>query len=285
MKFDSESVPAHLNLGDAYRLLQRYADAKREFDWVVAHDASLPRCTTISRCSTSTRPASRHDGEDAGGRGDPRAEEVPGGALQVRERRLGRAAQPGQAEGGRDHRRRRRCGPASSRGSCGRRRLRALRRRGRSSICPRPAETPAHRRPRTAAPTERDATTRRNDNGKDMHDGPRAPGSADDRLERRSPGQEGRRRGVITLAEVTITGRIRSRSPRSTSAASPPSSPSPSCASPSSTASGRRSTRTPSDHSHSRLAAVTLAILSLLAAALDLFAVGSPGGTPNAWRA
>ena len=43
VKFDSESLPAHLNLGDAYRLLQRYADAKREFDWVVAHDASLPQ--------------------------------------------------------------------------------------------------------------------------------------------------------------------------------------------------------------------------------------------------
>jgi tetratricopeptide (TPR) repeat protein len=43
VKFDSENVPAHLNLGDAYRLLQRYADAKREFDWVVAHDASLPQ--------------------------------------------------------------------------------------------------------------------------------------------------------------------------------------------------------------------------------------------------
>jgi tetratricopeptide (TPR) repeat protein len=43
VKFDSESIPAHLNLGDAYRLLQRYADAKREFDWVVAHDASLPQ--------------------------------------------------------------------------------------------------------------------------------------------------------------------------------------------------------------------------------------------------
>jgi len=43
VKFDAENVPAHLNLGDAYRLLQRYADAKREFDWVVAHDASLPQ--------------------------------------------------------------------------------------------------------------------------------------------------------------------------------------------------------------------------------------------------
>ena len=43
VKFDAESIPAHLNLGDAYRLLQRYADAKREFDWVVAHDASLPQ--------------------------------------------------------------------------------------------------------------------------------------------------------------------------------------------------------------------------------------------------
>ena len=41
VKFDSESVPAHLYLGDAYRLLTRYADAKREFEWVLARDASL----------------------------------------------------------------------------------------------------------------------------------------------------------------------------------------------------------------------------------------------------
>lgn len=43
VKFDAESIPAHLNLGDAYRLMQRYADAKTQFDWVVAHDASLPQ--------------------------------------------------------------------------------------------------------------------------------------------------------------------------------------------------------------------------------------------------
>lgn len=43
VKFDADSLPAHLNLGDAYRLLGRYADAKREFEWVLARDASLPQ--------------------------------------------------------------------------------------------------------------------------------------------------------------------------------------------------------------------------------------------------
>jgi tetratricopeptide (TPR) repeat protein len=43
VRFDSESIPAHLNLGDAYRLLGRYGDAKREFEWVLARDASLPQ--------------------------------------------------------------------------------------------------------------------------------------------------------------------------------------------------------------------------------------------------
>jgi tetratricopeptide (TPR) repeat protein len=43
VKFDAENLPAHLNLGDAFRLLGRYADAKREFEWVLAHDASLPQ--------------------------------------------------------------------------------------------------------------------------------------------------------------------------------------------------------------------------------------------------
>jgi tetratricopeptide (TPR) repeat protein len=43
VRFDAESLPAHLNLGDAYRLLSRYGDAKREFEWVLAHDASLPQ--------------------------------------------------------------------------------------------------------------------------------------------------------------------------------------------------------------------------------------------------
>jgi tetratricopeptide (TPR) repeat protein len=41
VRFDSENVAAHLNLGDAYRLLSRYADAKREFEWVLARQPTL----------------------------------------------------------------------------------------------------------------------------------------------------------------------------------------------------------------------------------------------------
>ncbi|HSN98299.1 MAG TPA: tetratricopeptide repeat protein [Candidatus Nanopelagicales bacterium] len=36
VRFDGESLPAHLALGDAYRLLQRYGDAKRELELVEA---------------------------------------------------------------------------------------------------------------------------------------------------------------------------------------------------------------------------------------------------------
>jgi tetratricopeptide (TPR) repeat protein len=43
VKFDSESTPARLNLGDAYRLLGRYGDAKTQFEWVLARDNSLPQ--------------------------------------------------------------------------------------------------------------------------------------------------------------------------------------------------------------------------------------------------
>jgi tetratricopeptide (TPR) repeat protein len=43
VRYDADSLSGHLNLGDAYRLLQRYADAKREFEWVLAHDAGLPQ--------------------------------------------------------------------------------------------------------------------------------------------------------------------------------------------------------------------------------------------------
>jgi tetratricopeptide (TPR) repeat protein len=41
--YDSDNLAGHLNLGDAYRLIQRYGDAKREFEWVLAHDAGLPQ--------------------------------------------------------------------------------------------------------------------------------------------------------------------------------------------------------------------------------------------------
>jgi tetratricopeptide (TPR) repeat protein len=43
IRFDSDYLAAHLNLGDALRLLGRYEDAKREFEWVLARDASLPQ--------------------------------------------------------------------------------------------------------------------------------------------------------------------------------------------------------------------------------------------------
>jgi Tfp pilus assembly protein PilF len=43
VKYDADNLAAHLSLGDTYRLLERYADAKREFEWVLARDASLPQ--------------------------------------------------------------------------------------------------------------------------------------------------------------------------------------------------------------------------------------------------
>lgn len=43
VRYDADNLPAHLNLGDAYRLLGKYGEAKRELEWVLAHDASLPQ--------------------------------------------------------------------------------------------------------------------------------------------------------------------------------------------------------------------------------------------------
>ncbi len=40
--YDRDHLGAHLSLGDAYRLLGRYGDAKRELEWVLGRDASLP---------------------------------------------------------------------------------------------------------------------------------------------------------------------------------------------------------------------------------------------------
>lgn len=40
-RFDAENVAARLNLGDAYRLLGRYDQAKAEFAWVVSKDPSM----------------------------------------------------------------------------------------------------------------------------------------------------------------------------------------------------------------------------------------------------
>lgn len=43
VRYDAESLPAHLALGDAYRLLGRYPDALREFQWVLAREPGLPQ--------------------------------------------------------------------------------------------------------------------------------------------------------------------------------------------------------------------------------------------------
>lgn len=43
IKYDQYSTPIHLGLGDTYRLLGRYTDAKREFDWVVTREPALPQ--------------------------------------------------------------------------------------------------------------------------------------------------------------------------------------------------------------------------------------------------
>ncbi len=43
VKYDQFSTPIHLGLGDTYRLLGRYADAKREFEWVLTREPSLPQ--------------------------------------------------------------------------------------------------------------------------------------------------------------------------------------------------------------------------------------------------
>ena len=43
LRFDSTHLPAHLVLGDVYRLQSKYAEAKQRFDYVVSKDASLPQ--------------------------------------------------------------------------------------------------------------------------------------------------------------------------------------------------------------------------------------------------
>ena len=42
LKYDANSVTAHLSLGDAYRLTGDYQKAKQEFEWVKTRDASMP---------------------------------------------------------------------------------------------------------------------------------------------------------------------------------------------------------------------------------------------------
>lgn len=41
LQYNNQNLVAHLNLGDCHRLMGRPADAKREFDWVLAKDPSL----------------------------------------------------------------------------------------------------------------------------------------------------------------------------------------------------------------------------------------------------
>jgi Tfp pilus assembly protein PilF len=43
VRFDSDNVSARLCRGDAYRLLERYADAKRDFEWVLTREPGLPQ--------------------------------------------------------------------------------------------------------------------------------------------------------------------------------------------------------------------------------------------------
>lgn len=43
LKYNATHLQAHLNLGDAYRILGRVADAKKELDWVLAKDANMPQ--------------------------------------------------------------------------------------------------------------------------------------------------------------------------------------------------------------------------------------------------
>ncbi len=43
LRFDSTHLPAHLVLGDVYRLQSKYAEAKQRFDYVLSKDASLPQ--------------------------------------------------------------------------------------------------------------------------------------------------------------------------------------------------------------------------------------------------
>lgn len=43
IRYDADNLTAHLNLGDCYRLLGMYPEAKKELDWVITKDQSLPQ--------------------------------------------------------------------------------------------------------------------------------------------------------------------------------------------------------------------------------------------------
>ncbi len=78
VRYDADNLAGHLNLGDAYRLLQRAGDAKREFEWVLAHDASLPQVHYDLGLLYLYRPEHpRHDRQAAGRGGHPGADQVP----------------------------------------------------------------------------------------------------------------------------------------------------------------------------------------------------------------
>jgi Tfp pilus assembly protein PilF len=43
LRYDSDNLPAHLGLGDAYRLTGQYDAAKKEFEWVKGRDGNMPQ--------------------------------------------------------------------------------------------------------------------------------------------------------------------------------------------------------------------------------------------------
>lgn len=43
LKYNANNLQAHLNLGDAYRILGRAPDAKKELEWVIGKDPNLPQ--------------------------------------------------------------------------------------------------------------------------------------------------------------------------------------------------------------------------------------------------
>ncbi|MBW2526904.1 MAG: tetratricopeptide repeat protein [Deltaproteobacteria bacterium] len=43
LQYDADNLAAHLSLGDAHRLLGQYTEAKRQFEWVLQRDQSLPQ--------------------------------------------------------------------------------------------------------------------------------------------------------------------------------------------------------------------------------------------------
>ena len=114
VRYDADNVAGHLNLGDAYRLVQKYDDSKREFEWVLGRDAALPAVHyDLGLLYLYAPNIPGDDGEAADRRGHQGAHEVPGGPRPRREGRLGGAPQHREGERGRG-RRRERAGSAAS---------------------------------------------------------------------------------------------------------------------------------------------------------------------------